>query len=63
MDNGMHTGMISINLQKDFDRLDLKILPEKMTCLGFKTPVIKWFESYQSNRKFFIFAADVFAEN
>ena len=46
MDNEMHTGMISINLQKDFDRLDLKILPEKMTCLVFKTPVIKWFESY-----------------
>ena len=25
-----------------------------MTCLGFKIAIIKWFESYLSNRKFFV---------
>ena len=46
MDKGMHTGMISIDLQKAFDTLDHKIVLEKMTCLDLKTPVINWFESY-----------------
>ena len=44
----MHNAMILIDLQKAFELLDHKIL-EKMACLGFKTPVIEWFESYPSN--------------
>ena len=34
--------------------VDRKILLEKVTCLGIKAPVIKWFESHQSNRKFLV---------
>ena len=44
LDKGMHTGMILIDLQKEFHTLDHKILLEKIICLGFKAPVIKWFE-------------------
>ena len=33
-----------------------------MSYLGFKTPVIKWFVSYQPNRKLFDSAEDVFSE-
>ena len=54
MDKGKHAGMILIDLQKAFDTLDHKILLEKMTYLSFKTPVIKWFESYLSNIKLFV---------
>ena len=43
MANGMGTGMILIGLQKAFDTLDYEIPQEKMTCRGFKTPVIKCF--------------------
>ena len=46
MDKGMHIGMILIDLQKSFATLGHKIILEKMTCLGFKTPLIKWLESY-----------------
>ena len=45
MDKGKHADMILIDLQKAF---------EKMTYLSFKTPVIKWFESYLSNIKLFV---------
>ena len=54
MDKGKHADMILIDLQKAFDTLDHKILLEKMTYLSFKTPVIKWFESYLSNIKLFV---------
>ena len=62
MDKGLHTGMILIDLQKAFDTLDHDILLEKMECLRFKKPVIKWFKSYLSNRKFFVLLEGVFSE-
>ena len=61
MGKEMHTGMILTELQKVFDTLENQILLEKKTCLGFQTPVVPWFESHLSNRKFFI-SADVFSE-
>ena len=33
-----------------------------MECVGFKKPVIKWFKSYLSNRKFFVSIEVVFSE-
>ena len=33
-----------------------------MECVGFKKPVIKWFKSYLSNRKFFVSIEGVFSE-
>ena len=33
-----------------------------MECVGFKKPVIKWFKSYLSNRKFFVSTEGAFSE-
>lgn len=59
--------MILKDLKKAFyrpqeDTLDHKTLLRKMTYLSFKTPVIKWSESFQSNRKLFVFVHGVFSE-
>ena len=58
----MHTGMILVDLQKAFDTLDYGVLLEKMKYFGFRASVIKWFESYLSNRKFLICIDNVFSE-
>ena len=50
-----------LDLQKAFDTLDHGVLLEKMKHFGFRTSVIKWFESYLSNRKFLV-CIDVFSE-
>ena len=55
MDKQMHTGMILVDLQKAFDTLDHGVLLEKIKYFGFRASVIKWFESYLSNRKFLVF--------
>ena len=62
MDKGMHTAMIFIDLKKALGTLDFKILLKKMTCLGFITAVIKWFESYLSSRKFCVSVDDIFSK-
>ena len=62
MGKGMHTCMISMDLQKAFNTLDHKILVEKMACLGFKTSVIKWFGSYLSSRKLFVSVDGIFSK-
>ena len=58
----MHTGMISVDLQKAFDALDLGVLLEKMKYFGFRASVTKWFESCLSNRKFLVCIDNVFSE-
>ena len=60
MDKQMHTGMILVDLQKAFDTLDHGVLLEKMKYFGFRASVIKWFESYLSNRKFLVCIDNVF---
>ena len=62
MDNGQHTGMILIDLQKALDTLDHDVLLKKIKCVGFKKPVIKWFKSYLSNRKSFVSIEGAFSE-
>ena len=54
--------MILADLQKAFDILDHGVLYEKMKYFGFRTSVIKWFESYLSNRKFLVCIDNVFFE-
>ena len=61
MDKQMHTGMILVDLQKAFDTLDNGVLLEKMKYFDFRTSVIKWFESYLSNRKFLVCIDNVFS--
>ena len=62
MDKQMYTGMILVDLQKAFDTLDHGVLLEKMKYFGFRASVIKWFESYLSNRKFLVCIDNVFSE-
>ena len=62
MDKQIHTGMILIDLQKAFDTLDRGVLLKKMKYFGFRTMVIKWFESYLSNVMFLVFIDYVFSE-
>ena len=62
MDKQIHTGMILVDLQKAFDTLDHGVLLEKMKYFGFRASVIKWFESYLSNRKFLVCIDNVFSE-
>ena len=45
--------MILVDLQKAFDTLDHGAFPENSRYLGFRTTVIKWFESYLSSRNVF----------
>ena len=54
MDKQMHTGIL-VDLQKAFDTLDHGVLLEKMKYFGFRASVIKWFESYLSNRKLLVY--------
>ena len=61
MDKQMHTGMISADLQTAFDTLDHGVLlKKKKKYYGFWTSVIKWFESYISNRKLLVCINNIF---
>ena len=62
MEKQMHTSMILVYLQKAFDTSDYGVLLEIMKNFGFRTSVIKWFESYLSNRKFLICIDNVFSK-
>ena len=59
MGKQIYTSMI-LDLQKAFDTLDHGVLLEKMKYFGFWASVIKWFESYISNRKFLACIHNVF---
>ena len=48
--------MILVDLQKVVGTLDHIVLLQKMEWIGFKVSVIKWFQSYLSNKKFDIFS-------
>ena len=61
-ENGKHTGMILIDLQRAFYFLDHKILLNKMKCIGFLDQTIKWFHSYFTNRAFFVSLGTIFSE-
>ena len=53
-ESGLHTGMILIDLQKAFDRINHDILINKMEFSGFSKDVISWFKSCLSNRKIIV---------
>ena len=62
VENGKHTGMILIDLQKAFDTLYHNILLNKMKCIGFSDKTLKWFHSYLTNRVIFISSGTIFSE-
>ena len=53
-DDGKHTGITLIDLQKAFDTLDHAILLEKMKCICFSNKTTRWFHSYLTERVFFV---------
>ena len=53
-DEGLLTGMILIDLQKAFDTINHEILFKKLKAMGFSEGWITWFQSYLSERIFFI---------
>ena len=49
-EKGLFTGMILIDLQKEFDAIDHQILIKKMKYLAFSKNVTAWFKSYHSEQ-------------
>ena len=62
VENGKHTGMILIDLQKAFATLDHKILLDKTKCIGFSNKTLKWFHSYLTYRVIVFSLGTVFSE-
>ena len=58
----VRTGMILVDLQKAFDTLDHRVLLGKMKYDCFRTSVIKCFEFYLWNRKFWVCINNVLSE-
>ena len=58
----MNTGMILINLQKAFDKMNHKILLDKLLPIGFLKNTINWYESYLAQRHFIIEVGNRFSK-
>ena len=61
-DQGLITGMILIDLQKAFDRIDHDILLQKLYVIGFSKHSANWFRSYLTNRTFLVNLGNVFSQ-
>ena len=51
-ESGKYTGLVLIDLQKNFYTIDHELLLMKMGCIGFSEKVISWFELYLSEGTF-----------
>ena len=51
MDEGLLTGLISIDLKKAFDTVDHEVLCQKLEHYVVVGKELSWFKSYLSNRK------------
>ena len=60
-DSGLLVAMNLIDLQKASDTMDHNILLLKMLSLEFSREVTDWYESYLSNRKFYVNVHDKFS--
>ena len=45
MDKSHFVGMVLLDLQKEFDRVDHSILLMKLEALGLSQDIIRWFQS------------------
>jgi hypothetical protein len=51
MDNGNHVEALYTDFSKAFDRIDIPMLLFKLQKLGFEPSILKWLESYLTNRQ------------
>ena len=56
------TGVILINLQKAFDKIDHDILLQKLYAIGFSKNSVNWFRSYLINRTFLVNLGNAFSQ-
>ena len=56
------TGMILIDLQKDFDTIDHDVFLQKLYAIGFSKHTVNWFQSYLSNRSFLVNLGNNFSQ-
>ena len=61
-DNGCHTGMILIDLQKAFYTINHELLLDKLSLMNFSIETISWFRSYLCNRTFLVNVETTFSE-
>lgn len=54
VDNGKEVHAIYTDFSKAFDRVDHKILLQKLSLYGITGPLLKWIASYLSKRKFYV---------
>lgn len=54
IDSHGQADVIYTDFCKAFDRVSHKILVRKLECFGFAGPLLKWLESYLSNRSFYV---------
>ena len=62
-DNGLFTGMILIDLQKTFDRIDHNILLKKLKAISFCDNTVNWFRSYLTDRLFLASIENKYSSN
>ena len=61
--NGADTDAIYLDFAKAFDKVDHQLLLAKMRKLGFHEKLVKWIESFLSNRKQSVVLDGVFSMN
>ena len=61
-DKGQYTGMVILDLQKEFDTVNHKILISKLRAMGVGQAALKWFDSYLGGRKQTVEISGVFSE-
>ena len=61
LDKGLYIGVVSLDLQKDFDTVDHHILLSKLTAIGADDFTVKWFSAYLNERKQFVDAHGMFS--
>ena len=54
MDNGGVVGAVFLDLKKDFDTVNHKILISKLSSFNFSSQTLRWLESYLSNRSQYV---------
>ena len=54
IDSKQHCARVFIDLKKDFDTVNHKLLVEKLSCYGVRGIANTWLENYPMNRKQYV---------